>query len=141
MEVLRDTTVHVIGKCPIKGCLTRPKRLIVPGVVKADRIREWTEWTLPAPEPYATVRPNAHVNYGCPRPSKFPVHEGAFERAYLAAYTSAGLVCSEHDRWFTLTAVKGVLNIDKTCNSRCVNATGMTCECSCAGHQHGAAYA
>ena len=141
-DVHGDTEVHVIGKCPVKGCkASRPKRITVPGKIKSDRLRRWTEWSVPATDArYAgMLRPNIHVNYGA-RPSQFPTHKGAFEVAYLAAYRAVGWICTEHDRWFTVNAVKGVLNEDKTCNARCVNATGMDCECPCAGRQHGAAH-
>lgn len=134
-----QTTVHVIGKCPVKGC-KRVKRITTEGTIKSDRLREWTEWHVPTDGPYAgMLRPGTHVNHD-PRPSRFPVHYGAYERAYLAAMKAVGWVCEEHDRWFTLKPVKGVHNADKTCNARCVSATGMDCECSCAGAQHGAAH-
>jgi hypothetical protein len=141
VQVHGDTTVHVIGKCPVKGCKAR-RRITVPGKVKSDRLRTWTEWHVPTDDArYAgLLRPGCHVNHDA-RPSRFPVHYGAYERSYLAAMKAVGWVCDEHDRWFTLNAVKGVHNADKTCNARCVAATGMDCECSCAGQQHGAAYA
>lgn len=33
--------------------------------------------------------------------------------------------------------VKGTLSPDKTCDSRCTNAKGHDCECSCNGKNHG----
>lgn len=36
--------------------------------------------------------------------------------------------------------VQGKYNPDKKCNARCLSATGTSCECSCAGKNHGAGH-
>lgn len=138
-EILRETTVHVIGRCPVKGCTTARKRCTAPGTVKAGRIRTWTEWRIPAGDGYGTVNPYAHVNYLGWTPNRFAADQ-RYERAYVAAMRAVGWVCETHQRFFELAEVKGVFNADKTCNARCTNAVGADCECSCAGQQHGAAH-
>lgn len=132
-----ETTVHVIGKCPVKGCKNR-KRHTRPGRIHRDRLRTWTEWKIPAAQPLGEVNPYTYVNVR-KLPSQFPV-DCLYERVYLQAMHDVGWVCVEHDRFFVLTPVKGVINTDKTCNSPCTNAVGGDCECSCGGHQHGAAH-
>lgn len=36
--------------------------------------------------------------------------------------------------------IKGVHVADKPCNARCLGATGDTCECTCAGMNHGSKF-
>jgi hypothetical protein len=36
--------------------------------------------------------------------------------------------------------VRGIYNPEVACSPRCMSATGTTCECSCAGKNHGGAY-
>lgn len=36
--------------------------------------------------------------------------------------------------------VQGTYDPDKKCGAKCRNSTGPTCECSCAGKNHGAGY-
>lgn len=40
----------------------------------------------------------------------------------------------------TVRPVRGVLVADKTCDGRCMGAFGPSCECSCAGQNHGAKF-
>lgn len=46
------------------------------------------------------------------------------------------VACGERDS--TVKPVRGVLVADKKCNDRCMGAFGPSCECSCAGGNHGA---
>lgn len=39
------------------------------------------------------------------------------------------------------SSVRGIFNPGKKCSSKCQAATGHDCECSCAGKNHGAAFA
>ena len=36
--------------------------------------------------------------------------------------------------------VMGKYNAAKTCNDRCLSATGVQCECACGGKNHGAGH-
>lgn len=137
-RIVRETTVHVIGRCPIKGCDAPRRRYSGPGVVKADRVRIWTEWKLPADDGW-DLNPYAYVKYHGWTPERFETDQ-LFERVYVKAMRDQGWVCDIHHRFFKLVEVKGVYNADKTCNARCTNAIGPDCECSCAGAQHGAAH-
>lgn len=58
----------------------------------------------------------------------------------MALYRQAGTCDSCGERDGTVRAVRGVLVADKNCNSRCMGSTGPSCECSCAGQNHGANY-
>ena len=141
------TTVHVIGKCPIKGCRNR-RRNTYPGQIKRNRLHTWTEWKLPAAAPY-TAGVFAHLFKGSQwhhnPPSKMAAYHATggghpHDRAWLAAVTDAGWICTTHDRFMVTVEVKGTVNLDKTCDGRCTNATGPNCECPCGGANHGAAW-
>jgi hypothetical protein len=58
----------------------------------------------------------------------------------LAAYV--GSVCRACGAAYSykINVVKGVLVESKPCGSRCMGATGPSCECSCAGANHGAGH-
>lgn len=43
--------------------------------------------------------------------------------------------CQDHRR--KAHTVDGTLNLDKTCDGRCMAATGPICSCSCGGQNHG----
>lgn len=145
---MTTTTVHVIGKCPVKGCRNR-RRNSYPGVVRGDRYRMWTEWKIPAAAPYGAVFAQlakaSHVHNGWgnnPRPSVFLANRRhAFDVAWFGAVEAAGWICAAHDRFMVTVEVHGTVNVDKTCDARCRNATGADCECPCGGEQHGATYA
>ncbi len=139
------TTVHVIGKCPVKGCKNR-RRHTRPGVVKHNRMHTWTEWTIPAAEPYGQVfaalskASEKHWGYGNnPRPSGWLANRPhAYDRAWYAAVQAAGWICTEHDRFMVTVEVQGVVNAEKPCTPGCKSATGPNCECVCGGEGHGA---
>lgn len=40
-----------------------------------------------------------------------------------------------------LIPVKGTERPEQKCDARCTNARGPKCDCSCAGHNHGAGWA
>ncbi len=49
--------------------------------------------------------------------------------------------CEKHPRWpLDWRGVKGTVNPDHKCDSRCTNAKGHNCDCSCGGENHGSAY-
>lgn len=49
--------------------------------------------------------------------------------------------CTNGHRWFMLRKVKGTYSDKHTCDSRCLNARGHDCTCSCGGANHGRGYA
>jgi hypothetical protein len=49
--------------------------------------------------------------------------------------------CTNGHRWFPLKAVKGTYSKDHKCDSRCLNAKGHDCTCSCGGANHGRGHA
>lgn len=54
--------------------------------------------------------------------------------------SGSGLVCPDHNTYLKPVPVKGVVSLDKSCDGRCMNATGPNCECSCAGTNHGGSW-
>jgi hypothetical protein len=52
-------------------------------------------------------------------------HQGRFAR------------CSNGHKFFAVKAVKGTYSPDHKCDSRCLNARGWSCTCSCGGANHG----
>jgi hypothetical protein len=49
--------------------------------------------------------------------------------------------CTNGHRWFPLKAVKGTFSAEHQCDSRCLNAKGHSCTCSCGGANHGRGHA
>ena len=49
--------------------------------------------------------------------------------------------CTSGHKVFMLKAVKGTYSAEHKCDSRCLNAKGHTCTCSCGGMNHGRGYA
>jgi hypothetical protein len=49
--------------------------------------------------------------------------------------------CDKGHRFFVLKAIKGTYSPDHQCDSRCLNARGHTCTCSCGGANHGRGHA
>jgi hypothetical protein len=49
--------------------------------------------------------------------------------------------CTNGHRWFALKRVKGTYSKDHKCDSRCLNAKGHECTCSCGGANHGRGHA
>lgn len=45
--------------------------------------------------------------------------------------------CTNRHKVFPVKAVKGTYSPDHQCDSRCLNARGWTCTCSCGGANHG----
>lgn len=145
------TTVHAIGRCPVKGCRTR-RRHTFPGTIIRERLRTWTSWSMPTEDggqhPQPTIGgPNvsftALVSYALrnhPRDAVPYGTEASWLIMYAEAMLSHGRVCLDHDRFCKVNTVQGVLRVDKGCNGRCEAATGPDCECSCAGRNHGGAY-
>lgn len=124
------TTVHAIGRCPRKGCKTPPRRNNFPGRIVTDRYGTHTRWSIDTAEgaasPYCTWAP-AWIGWA------------EAERAvpWVEAMLGYGWVCLEHDLIMKVTAVKGTVNVDKSCNARCMGAVGPSCDCSCGGELHG----
>lgn len=139
------TTVHMIGKCPVKGCTKRTRFTLRECRIVSTTYGKHTEaYLTPAAghETYArAITP--HVQ-GSAQAMTTPTREARqshpFEVARLATLTAYGLVCDAHDRFLSITVIKGMVNLDKTCDGRCMNATGPNCECSCGGENHGGAF-
>jgi len=141
------TTVHVIGKCPIKGCKNRSRITVTDAPVRRTNQYTYTDWQIPAAAPYGQVqahlsqRSDRHHGYGLnPRPSQWLANHprDPYERVWFDAVTAAGWVCTEHDRFMVTVEVAGVVREDRACDGRCLAATGPNCECSCGGANHGA---
>lgn len=49
--------------------------------------------------------------------------------------------CPSRHKFFTLRQIKGTYSKDHKCDSRCLNAKGHNCTCSCGGLNHGRGYA
>lgn len=45
--------------------------------------------------------------------------------------------CTNGHPWFRLKRIKGTYSKDHKCDSRCLNAKGHDCTCSCGGANHG----
>lgn len=125
------TPVHVIGKCPVKGCKTR-KRHTFTGRVERTRYGKRTHWGIPTSQGEAF--PSGV--WALLPPSRSPEKYGFV----VDAMRTLGWVCTDHDRYCKPAVVEGVVNTEKKCNARCEAATGPTCECACGGELHGAAY-
>lgn len=135
------TTVHVIGKCPIRDCSHR-RRNELDGVAAIGRNGAYVKWRIPTEagdtsamsylaEPYLSVTKLVSKRYP----------DGPdFLTAYIEAMLSYGWVCLEHDTFCKLAAVEGVIDVDIACNATCGRATGPDCNCLCGGRNHGAAW-
>lgn len=140
------TTVHMIGKCPVKGCAKRTRFTLRECRIVSTRYGRHTEvYLTPAPGHEAYARMVTPYVNGSAQAMTTPTREARnsahpFESARLATLTTHGLVCESHDRFLTVTVIKGVVNVDKSCDGRCMNATGPNCECSCGGENHGGAF-
>jgi hypothetical protein len=49
--------------------------------------------------------------------------------------------CTNGHPWFRLKRIKGTYSKDHKCDSRCLNAKGHDCTCSCGGANHGRGHA
>lgn len=142
---IATTTVHVIGKCPIKGCKNRRRVTIPDAPIKRQGMYTWTDWQIPATAPYGQVRAklgkgsDTHHGWGLnPHPSKWlACNPDAYEQAWLAAVDAVGWICHEHDRFMVTVEVKGVVNEAKPCTAACRGAVGPSCDCVCGGEGHG----
>jgi hypothetical protein len=139
------TTVHLIGKCPVKGCRSRVQFTLTECRIVSVTYGKYTELFLaPAPghEGYARmITPFVQGSaQGLTTPSREARRGHPYDTARVATLAAHGLVCTEHDRFHTVTPIKGIVNVDKTCDGRCMNATGPNCECSCGGENHGGAF-
>jgi hypothetical protein len=138
------TTVHVIGKCPVKGCKNRRRVTIPNAPIKRGRLYTWTEWQIPAAAPYNAVpaqlsKSSPKHGMGCARPSQYlAINRHPFDTAWFGAVEAAGWICVDHDRFMVVVEVKGVVNAEKPCTAACKGATGPSCECVCGGDGHGA---
>lgn len=143
-HITGTTTVHVIGKCPVKGCRNR-RRITADGHIKTNRLYTWTDWKIPAAAPYDAVTAglgkasDKHAGWGRnPRPSQWLANNPhAYDRAWFDAVTAAGWICTEHDRFMVTVEVSGVYNAAKPCTAACQGATGPNCDCVCGGDGHG----
>lgn len=53
---------------------------------------------------------------------------------------SEGIHCAHHKWQLKWKLIDGKVSEKHKCDSRCMNATGPNCECSCGGVNHGGAY-
>ena len=127
--------IHVIGKCPVKGCRT-VRRNSFPGAVTFGRYGRQYSWTMPTSQGGMFPSPPELPA----RPSVFASRGNRTIRAWSDAMAEHGWACAAHDRFCAVKVVEGKLNPEKTCNARCESATGPACECSCAGELHGSAH-
>lgn len=143
-QTVGATTVHVIGKCPAKGCRTRRRVTIADAPIVRGRMYTWTDWKIPAAEPYGAV--HSQLSKGGPKhmlacapPSLYlAVNRHAYDAAWFAAIEAAGWICTDHDRFMVTVEVKGIVNAEKPSTAACKGATGPNCECVCGGEGHGA---
>lgn len=137
------TTVHAIGKCPVKGCKARKRVTIPDAPIVRGPIYTWTDWKIPAAAPYDAVHPQLSKDgpkhrLSCAPPSKYlTVNRHAYDAAWFGAVQAAGWICTEHDRFMATVEVKGIVNAAKPCTAACRGATGPNCECVCGGEGHG----
>lgn len=61
-------------------------------------------------------------------------------RAYRVGNNGHFARCDKRHRVFVLKSVKGTYSPDHKCDSRCLNAKGHSCTCSCGGANHGAGH-
>lgn len=110
----KQREAHWIGRCPIKGCKTII-RLTVP-MMGYDEVRNPhtpQQWTHTRWQPLAGRYYSVH---------------------------SEGLHCIFHRRQLSWKPIDGKYSEKHVCDSRCMNAVGPNCECSCGGANHGAGH-
>lgn len=137
------TTVYMLGKCPIKDCKTRVRLVLPDQRIVSDRWGKHTECYLtPAPgfEEYARTITPYMPEYVTPRGQAERINPHRYDVARLATHRLHRLICDDHNRYLKVTTVKGIVNVDKRCDGRCMGATGPNCECSCGGANHGASW-
>lgn len=69
--------------------------------------------------------------------SYFDTDHGRLQQGRSSGYPIVMCSCG---RFVTLHPVLGKYNPDKVCSAKCMSATGPSCECSCAGKNHGSSY-
>jgi hypothetical protein len=127
------TTVYAIGRCPRKGCKTRPRRNTFPGQIVTDRYGTRTRWWITT----ECGEESPHCRW---LPPSIGYAKVDFDVAWVEAMLGYGWVCLEHDLLMKITTVRGTVNEQKVCNARCMGAVGPSCECSCGGALHGGSY-
>ena len=55
----------------------------------------------------------------------------------LVEQKTYGKTCPNHGKWLAWHSIEGHVNNLIPCDSRCTNARGHVCECSCGGENHG----
>lgn len=115
--------VLYLGRCPAKGCRARA-RIALPGRRRktvryiAHGIRVEYETTEPA------------VLLDTPTGRALVTFDELAARRWLPQ-------CVEHRRPLRFARLEGTYDASKVCNARCMGAAGPSCECSCAGANHG----
>jgi len=125
------TTVHVLGRCRVKGC-RYVKRHSFGAQIITDRYGTHTNWSIPT----AAGAQHAYCTWA-PARLRLTDLRSATDVAWAEAMLSLGWVCPEHDAFVEPRAIRGVVNVDKSCNARCMGAAGPSCECACGGEMHG----
>lgn len=138
---MATTTVTMIGKCTVKGCKSR-RRNEVEARIERGRL---AVRTLPhIPSTRGLMSPYSYWDDKAPwveRLVSLYAPTDAAVMPWIDAMARVGWICETHGKIMKLVIVNGTLVEDKACDRRCTTATGPDCECSCAGANHGAAYA
>lgn len=132
-----NRTVHAIGRCVVKGCKQR-RRNTLPAYVETTRRGTTTRYAINTR--YGLVAPHSRWHGDTPTVTALATLYAETDRGvieFILAMRGVGWICPDHDRVMKVAAVEGVVNVDKSCNARCMGATGPSCECACGGDNHG----
>jgi len=116
--------VLYLGRCTAKGCRARA-RIALPRLRRTveRRVSSYGErYELEHHEPAVLL--------------DTPAGRGLVTFAELAARRWLP-ECIEHRRPLRFAKLEASYDAEKVCNARCMGAYGPSCECSCAGRNHG----
>lgn len=115
-----SSTGHAIAKCKTKGCTIR-------------RVTFTIETTHRAYDGRPVTSQAVRIGEG------HPIHIRDRYALESVLYRHAG-TCPTCGNSATVKPIRGVHVEDKACGPRCMGATGPSCDCSCAGQNHGAKF-
>ena len=119
----RPAPVLYLGRCPAKGCRSRA-RIALPG-----RLRRTVRYMVYQQRvEHDVLDPAALLD--TPTGRRLVTFDELSARRWLPQ-------CVEHRRPLRFAKLEGTYNGEKPCNARCMGASGPSCECSCAGANHG----
>lgn len=113
-------TAHWLVKCPVKGCDCR-LHFDIPMIRENWTETHWCHAAIPAYSWEQRKQADRAEIRG------FHVHQ-------------LGLHCLKHKRQLGYVPINGSYSETHICDSRCMNAIGPNCECSCGGANHGRGY-